>query len=164
MNTQINSLGISNRTIDHVSNGARNTSKLVSSFVYYIKIFDNISVCSEEKTVMFNGSCLDLHKQKKIYTLFHLFSKHREEGLDRFTLIREIYHPNQEIKISNRQLSCYDHNIVKLLSRARNIATHKFNTKYIGVDWFPYNIYTKKWDFYRVSSKIFHGLLFKNKS
>tara|TARA_A100001015_G_C15008290_1_gene721812 strand:+ start:1330 stop:1812 length:483 start_codon:yes stop_codon:yes gene_type:complete len=109
-------------------------------------ITEDFTVDTANKTVVFNGTKVNLQKKKKIFEVFCNFYGPSNHVLDRTTLINRIYLKNQNRVPSLRQSGCHSHNIVKLISRARKIAKKNFNNKHLNkLDWFPYDPYSKTW-------------------
>lgn len=127
-------------------------------FMKHLHALEHLYLCHREKKLFFNGKQVSLSKQEKIFTLFQFFYQNKEVGLDRNTLIKKIYSP-KDAPISDRQLSCYNHNIVKLISRSRKIAYEHFNDNEFSIDWFPYIPQRKIWLLYRPNINSFKNFL-----
>ena len=126
-------------------------NKIISENDYFVENFsahlltlNNLHVCSLEKTIFFNKISLDLSHQPKIFLIFYMLYKNKDDGLDRDMLIKKIYAPSGE-RISERQMRCYRHNTIKLLSRARIIASECFTSEHFRIEWFPYSSKIKRW-------------------
>ena len=121
-----------------------------ATFLEHLKALDRLSLCSIQKKIIFHGKELDLGRQKKIFSLFYYLFHNKINGLSRDALIKMIYCPNKE-SVSERQMACYNHNMVKLISRARKIAKENFSDANFFIDWFPHIAQSKKWLLYRPS-------------
>ena len=76
--------------------------------------------------------------------IFYQLYNNKKEGLSREELIEKIY----QVKLSDtsvRQRICYQHNIIKLISRARKIAIENLSNKDVLLEWFPHSTRSKKW-------------------
>lgn len=115
------------------------------------KIYSQV-IKTEDKSnvVYFNGQAIRLKKRKKIYRLFKVLKESPDHKSDKVSLIKTIYNTPDFQHMSYRQQSCYEHNIVKLISRARKIANQALrNPDHQNLYWFPYDSSTKTWTLYR---------------
>ena len=129
------------------SNTPKDSNKesiFVENLIQQVSLLHQIYICPIEKTVYFNGKTLNLRKQLKIFRLFYSLYLNKEKGLDRKSLIEKVYGVC-EYEISDRQMSTYHHNIVKLLSRSRKIAQTEFGSLLFPVEWFSHHHSTRKW-------------------
>ena len=113
----------------------------------------SLSVVLQDYKVLFDGMELDLQKRKKIFQVFEAFSKASETNLSRQDLIYAVYPEFATKELSGRQRACVNHNIVKLISRARSLVSKKFKTvdRYI-IDWFHYDATQERWSLYQLRS------------
>ena len=104
----------------------------------------------EDKALRVGESRLDLGKRKKMLILFNSFLTSKDHQVSREDLIYRVY--GQDVgSISERQLECLQHNIVKLVSRARIVLKTSIpSVEGTPVDWFPYDPERGKWSLYRI--------------
>ena len=134
------------------------------SFQEKNKMMKTLTIDPSRKIVKFNKKELNLSKQKKLFSIFSIFFQQNFEGVKRKDLIEKIYPSTILKEPSSRQLNCYNHNIIKLLSRARKLASQDFKTNILELEWFPYNMHSKKWDFYRLNLTNISKLLNQRKT
>ncbi len=102
----------------------------------------------DPNNVCINHRALDLSKRRKIHKVFEVFLNHGDQRLSRSSLIEHIYTGPTDDS-SFRQQTCRNHNVVKLLSRARKLATRTFSAEHgLGFQWFPYDSATQTWKLY----------------
>ena len=114
----------------------------------------------QDKVVLLNNSRLPLMNKDKIFKIFNSFYQSTNYKLDRDTLIEYIYDQSNVLLMSERKKNCLNHNIVKLISRARRLAEQHLSTNdIVNVEWFPYDSSTKTWRFFRVKDEKFENIL-----
>ena len=110
------------------------------------KIVNTFKINKTSKTIQFNGQTVSLEKKKKLFRVFESFHQSPESVINRSSLVNDVYLENQSKPLSDRQNNCHNHNVVKLISRARKLAKNSFDKKYdTSLDWFPYDPYSKTW-------------------
>lgn len=110
----------------------------------------NVRISLKESTVCFNDKNLDLSKQKKVRKIFEIFLHNDANRLTRKSLVKQVYSNNLE-EISERQKVCHQHNVVKLISRARKLAARYLEDSVKrDFHWFPYDPCTQTWRLYSI--------------
>ena len=110
-----------------------------------------LNIKIQQHRVIFNNTILDLKTRQKVFKIFSLFMSSYASRLSRDTLVEHIYLERGRTDISPRQKDCYNHNIVKLVSRARQIAQTSFQDSVdVTLDWFPYDPCTQTWKLYSI--------------
>ena len=113
--------------------------KKINCILENYKVISNINCALINKDFVFNNSTLSLRKKSKMFLVFSAFCSAENLALDRKDLIEKIYFHNFLCPPSQRRIDSLNHNIVKLISRARRLATKTFTHSYSGnIDWFPY--------------------------
>jgi hypothetical protein len=128
------------------------TDPIFSVFSEYIekKLIEKSQVICDQKEldVWFNNHRLNLGTHKKIFKLFQVFAESRSQELSRSDLIRRVY-LEEGRQYSPRYLSSLDHNIIKLISRARKLAVKSLGVNNTHLRWFHYDLGAKKWTLVR---------------
>lgn len=94
---------------------------------------------------------IDLEKKTRILQVFILFLENDQFELARDTLIEKIYLSANSAPVSLRQTECLQHNVVKLISRARRLAETNLNRGIpLNVDWFPYDPCRRTWKLFNI--------------
>lgn len=120
----------------------------------------SLDIKIEDKVVVLNNSSLSLLNKDKIFKIFDSFYQSSNYKLDRATLIEHIYEQSNVLLMSERKQNCLNHNIVKLISRARSLAERHLSTNNtVNVEWFPYDASTKTWRFFRIKDEKFENIL-----
>lgn len=109
-----------------------------------------VNISMQGTLFLFNGHVLNLKGRREVRQIFEIFNTHKFEKLDRFFLVKKIYNA-QLNKASIRRREVYNHNIVKLISRARGLAGRAFGESNPRVLWFPYDSASQTWGFYRLA-------------
>ena len=104
------------------------------------------SVLIDDEDKMFFGSKqIDLSNQPLMKKLFETFIGMYRCRIGREALVEAIYSRDLDVA-SRRRLMCDYHNIVKLVSRARNLAKqHLDDPDNPSWDWFPYDSTSEQW-------------------
>ena len=102
---------------------------ILEFFNEHQKIMETFSVNELKMQISFNEKIINLKKQKKIFEIINVFQKNQSLGLNRKDLISKIYPDSSLKEPSVRQLKCYEHNIIKLISRSRILLQHEFVIK-----------------------------------
>ncbi|MBP6218002.1 MAG: hypothetical protein KA436_05405 [Oligoflexales bacterium] len=127
-------------------------SKLVEKalFLHLQNQVLHLHVTISAQKVMLNQVSLDLSKRHKLWKIFSLFDSYGLKKLSRQDLIRAVFQVDIA-SISTRQQACYNHNIIKLLSRARQLAEKSFaGQSSFVVEWFPYQASSQTWRLYQI--------------
>lgn len=108
-------------------------------------------------SIHFNKQELHLKNRKKLFMIFEMFLKNKSSKISRGKMVQKIYSTSLEGK-SQRQKNCYNHNIVKLLSRARFLAKKTFSDEVMNtkIVWFPYDPSTQTWQLYTLKEEECH--------
>ena len=129
-------------------------SVLPQQMLYYLK--DTycqdypIHIVIERGLLHIEGVQIDLRQSGRMLLLFKIMIEHKEMARD--VLITNIY--GSYAMLSERQRSCYRQNILKLLSRARNLLEEQLPCfGGFKVDWLPFDSYHKTWSLYKVRNK-----------
>ncbi len=119
--------------------------RLLYTYLQRSVLTREMSIDLSANGVRFNRKALDLSKRKKIRQVFEVFLKGKNQRITRSSLIEQIYANNQR-EASFRQQTCRNHNIVKLISRARKLATRTFfEERGAQCHWFPYDPSSQTW-------------------
>lgn len=113
-----------------------------------------VLVHQEKKWVSCGEISLDLTRRPLCYRLFRFFAEAPAEGRSKQELMHYMYPISKNMCSSSRLLRSLDHNLLKLISRARGLARQQFGFGF-DVDWFSYDDKTDKWYFYRPSLRLF---------
>ncbi len=110
----------------------------------------NLKLQIHGHSLKINEKNLDLSRRKKILRVFEIFLSQTTKKISRFSLIEQIY-SKRLTDASFRQQSCYNHNVVKLISRARHLVI-KFCQGEHGatIHWFPYDPCSRTWQLYSI--------------
>ena len=113
-----------------------------------------IDIDLDHKSVSIAGHRVELSGKKLIVHLFQILNKNQPSGVTRDHLIQELYlNGRQPNGISERQRRCYNHNLIKLLSRARSLAKQALpRSRKIPVKWFPYDAETQRWRLFALTN------------
>ncbi len=116
----------------------------------------SLKIIIDGHRVFCGDKCLDLTKKVKMLALFKVFAGAANYRLSKEKLVEKIYLRTLEHQPSLRQQICLEHNIVKLLSRARKIAQSSLgfpHQKHMSLDWFVYDPYEKAYQLFRLRNK-----------
>lgn len=116
----------------------------------------SLKIVIDGQRVFCGEKCLDLTKKVKMLALFKVFASAPNYRLSKEKLVEKIYLRAIEHQPSLRQQICLEHNIVKLLSRARKIAQSSLTfpqQKHMSLDWFVYDPYEKTYQLFRLRNK-----------
>ena len=150
--------GISNKIKELPANDPR--LKLINLILSKQIPVGALNIEIQDKVVLLNNSRLPLMNKDKIFKIFNSFYQSTNYKLDRDTLIEYIYDQSNVLLMSERKKNCLNHNIVKLISRARRLAEQHLSTNdIVNVEWFPYDSSTKTWRFFRVKDEKFENIL-----
>jgi hypothetical protein len=126
--------------------------KMLLSHLQKHLINGRLSISLKESCISFNKKNLDLSKRKKIRKVFEVFLHQQDSNpVDRNSLIKHIYNENIDHS-SERQQLCHHHNVIKLISRARHLASKTFqeNEEAVPLHWFPYDPCSQTWRLYSI--------------
>lgn len=128
--------------------------RLMFSYLQKDLVRREVSIYIKEHTVNFNHKTLDLSKRKKICKIFEVFLKQELYQITRSALIKHVYSDARSER-SVRQQSCYNHNVVKLVSRARHLASKAFGEDEATAKfhWFPYDPSSGTWRLYAIKDE-----------
>ncbi len=139
---------------------ASNQEEHLKSWSNYInEHYDTMSalkIVIDGHRVYCGEKCLDLTKKVKMLALFKVFVSAPNYRLSKEKLVEKIYLRSIDHQPSLRQQICLEHNIVKLLSRARKIAQNALtfpHQKHMSLDWFVYDPYEKAYQLFRLRNK-----------
>ncbi|MBC61070.1 MAG: hypothetical protein CMP11_01330 [Zetaproteobacteria bacterium] len=125
----------------------------------YQKNFSGYTYEVIEKDFVFNNKFLSLQKKNKMLLVFSYFCLKKNTPVSRDDLVENIYFIKNNVFTSRRRLDSLNHNIVKLISRARNLAYHGFSDDESRfIDWFPYDPFEKKWRLFRIKNDQYEKL------
>jgi hypothetical protein len=116
----------------------------------------SLKIVIDGNRVFCGEKCLDLTKKVKMLALFRVFVSAPNYRLSKEKLVEKIYLRTIDHQPSLRQQICLEHNIVKLLSRARKIAQTSLtfpHQKHMSLDWFVYDPYEKAYQLFRLRNK-----------
>lgn len=101
--------------------------------------------------VRYIGKSVNLSSHKKILALFKTIARSPSGSASKEELIASIYGFRDSSRISVRQRLCREHNIVKLISRARKLADSKLtpDSTLKKTRWLPYDPCAKTWSLVR---------------
>ena len=103
--------------------------------------------------VIVNGLKIPMSRRPVMVKLFETYLKFPLKSFSAEELARYVYLSNHVGDVSQRRRSSLQQNIVKLISRARELANESVNVQNgIWIEWFPYFAEEERWGFYRLSS------------
>lgn len=106
-----------------------------------------------EKVIKCDHRQLNLSRCPKLLRLFEVFLESDHSGISRIELIRRIYGMPSSSRFSMRQEQNRSANLVKLLSRARIMATMVLGgPRDVGLDWFTFDASLDGWHLYTITS------------
>ena len=110
-----------------------------------------LSIKLERDILTIGNSNLKLKNRKKMVAVFSAFLNSKDYTVNREKLIQTVYMNNKTpSSTSPRQQDCHNHNIVKLLSRARFITQDLVSSiDGLSIEWFAYDPSSKSWSLYR---------------
>lgn len=116
-----------------------------SQHFYTHLLIPKLSFRMEGEVLFINDTPVDLSGKRKVLHLFHLFIETNDHICIRDQLIREIYQPTA-VPVSSRQLECFRQNLIKLVSRARTIASLAVSSHQgLALEWFAPRPRRKGW-------------------
>ena len=118
-----------------------------------------LQIKMNKKKIIMNDKELDLSHKKKIFTIFFEIYKSPQQTISRDYLITKIYPETLNHTISTRQYKCLSHNIIKLVSRSRKLASTTFTHTPHKIDWFPYCSKLKSWKLLFIKNDYGNNLL-----
>ena len=125
--------------------------KVIQKMIFKKSCNIPIKLDFSNKTINIENNNLNLLGQEKIYKLFSFFYSSPDQTLNRKDLLEKIYLFDEKREVSLRQKNSLNHNIVKLISRARKLASTKFkDINNMSIEWFPYDKNEKQWCLYRL--------------
>jgi hypothetical protein len=127
--------------------------RMILSYLQKNLVKREITLNLDERTVSFNRRNLDLSNRKKICKIFEVFLKQDFYQINRSSLIKHVYSDDSQQR-SVRQQCCYNHNVVKLISRARRLASGAFQGDDNRLHWFPYDPCSQTWRLYAVKDEL----------
>src|SRR5882724_10338122 len=129
--------------------------RLIFSYLQKDLIRREINIRLKDDVVSFNRRNLDLSKRKKICKIFEVFLKQDLYQITRGSLIKQVYSELQHER-SLRQQNCHNHNVVKLISRARRLASRAFREDETPskFHWFPYDPCSRTWRLYAIKDEL----------
>ncbi|MBQ48615.1 MAG: hypothetical protein CMP10_14520 [Zetaproteobacteria bacterium] len=105
-----------------------------------------------EDELWVNNHPIPLYKKTLTYKLFKLFLDHPGKSFGREDIVQAIYQEQSKVGGSRQFQRSLHQNVVKLMSRSRNIATEACKgTGQRCIDWFYYDSEKDKWSLYRLS-------------
>jgi hypothetical protein len=148
-------------------NGSSNPSIIATNQEEHLKSWSNyisehydtmsaLKIVVDGQRIFCGDKCLDLTKKVKMLALFKVFVTAPNYRLSKEKLVEKIYLRAIDHQPSMRQQICLEHNIVKLLSRARKIAQSALifsHQKHMSLDWFVYDPYEKAYQLFRLRNK-----------
>ncbi len=137
-----------------------NVSTFLGQLEHSAKTSVDLSIKIEDGFISCNGKTRDLRRSEMLLRVFQTFKKFPHQKLDRMTLINQVYGPDYTRTYSKRQQGCLRHNIVKLVSRARRLASHHFKDESGEnlYEWFPYDPSSQSWRFFRYKDDMIETL------
>lgn len=110
----------------------------------------NLKLQIHGQSLEINEKKIDLSRRKKILRVFEIFLNQTSKKISRFSLIEQIY-AKKLTDSSFRQQSCYNHNVVKLISRARHLVVKFCQGEHgAAIHWFPYDPCSRTWQLYSI--------------
>jgi hypothetical protein len=106
-----------------------------------------------DRRVLCNGRILDLARRPTTLSLFRLFCAAPRQEVSREDVLRELYGDEVADRASPRYLESLHGNIVKLVSRARILASAFLSQgPERGIEWFVYSPERRSWRLYQLQS------------
>lgn len=96
---------------------------------------------------------LDLTGRTRMILLFRAFTQSPNYKLSKEELIHQVYEETRGKDLSSRYVECVQHNLIKLLSRARSlVAQVATEIEGVPVDWFIFDHKDNIWRLVRVKA------------
>lgn len=123
------------------------TTALMSTLIP--RVLPRVKLCGD--TLWCEDEHLSLERKPLTKKLFEAFLRAPEKPLNREDLALFIYNETFRPPRSERYWSALSQNIVKLISRARQLAEETFCGDVMWMEWFCYNADRETWSLFRLS-------------
>ncbi len=110
----------------------------------------SVEVYAADGLVFCNDRVANLRRRPLCYRLFEAFAQSPGRGWSKAELMVEIYPVTKGMDCSDRMWRCLEHNLIKLLSRARLMAYRQLHND-LTIDWFWFEPRVGKWFLFRPS-------------
>lgn len=115
---------------------------------------DHLKIRLDKGSLSINQQLIYLKHRPMTLKLIQAFMHFSDSGVTREQLIEQVYgcKSKDSSEVSARVYLCYYQNLVKLLSRSRNIlsdAMSSFNSS-LEIEWFPFVKTDEKWRFFHI--------------
>lgn len=135
-------------------------SPVPMQLLFYLQknlLSSSLNIKVSGRCIIVNNQILDLEGRNKMFQVFYLFVTKSPEGVTRDMLIQNTYCEERSHEMSLRQKECFNHNMIKLISRARQLAQKNFQKPAdYQLDWFPYDPCSQTWKLYSIRPGLSH--------